>query len=60
MGADRATSYRIATENLPISIATAHCCKAEVTADDVAEAALVSRRTRSAKSTGAMLPVDGE
>jgi enoyl-[acyl-carrier-protein] reductase (NADH) len=33
--------------------------KVEVTADDVAEAALFLAGPRSAKTTGAMLPVDG-
>ncbi len=55
----RATAYGIASENLPDFYKNRTLLKTEVTADDVAEAALFLAGPRSAKTTGAMLPVDG-
>ncbi len=55
----RATAYGIASENLPDFYRNRTLLKTEVTADDVAEAALFLAGPRSAKTTGAMLPVDG-
>jgi rhamnulose-1-phosphate aldolase/alcohol dehydrogenase len=59
MRANRATSYRIDTQDLPDFYRNRTLLKVEVTADDVAEAALFLAGPRSAKTTGAMLPVDG-
>jgi len=59
MRANRATSYRIDTQDLPEFYRNRTLLKVEVTADDVAEAALFLAGPRSAKTTGAMLPVDG-
>jgi len=55
----RATAYGISSENLPDFYRDRTLLKTEVTADDVAEAALFLAAPRSAKTTGAMLPVDG-
>jgi rhamnulose-1-phosphate aldolase/alcohol dehydrogenase len=55
----RATAYGIASSNLPEFYRNRTLLKTEVTADDVAEAALFLAGPRSAKTTGAMLPVDG-
>jgi rhamnulose-1-phosphate aldolase/alcohol dehydrogenase len=55
----RATAYGITSENLPDFYRNRTLLKTEVTADDVAEAALFLAGRRSAKTTGAMLPVDG-
>jgi rhamnulose-1-phosphate aldolase/alcohol dehydrogenase len=55
----RATAYGIASENLPDFYRNRTLLKTEVTADDVAEAALFLAGPRSAKTTGAMIPVDG-
>ncbi|HEV7571473.1 MAG TPA: bifunctional rhamnulose-1-phosphate aldolase/short-chain dehydrogenase [Thermoanaerobaculia bacterium] len=55
----RATAYGISSENLPDFYRNRTLLKTEVTADDVAEAALFLAGPRSAKTTGAMLPVDG-
>jgi rhamnulose-1-phosphate aldolase/alcohol dehydrogenase len=55
----RATAYGISSENLPEFYRNRTLLKTEVTADDVAEAALFLAGPRSAKTTGAMLPVDG-
>jgi NAD(P)-dependent dehydrogenase (short-subunit alcohol dehydrogenase family) len=55
----RAQAYGIGTENLPDFYRNRTLLKVEVTADDVAEAALFLAGPRSAKTTGAMLPVDG-
>jgi len=55
----RATAYGITSENLPDFYRNRTLLKTEVTADDVAEAALFLAGPRSAKTTGAMLPVDG-
>jgi NAD(P)-dependent dehydrogenase (short-subunit alcohol dehydrogenase family) len=55
----RATAYGISSENLPDLYRNRTLLKTEVTADDVAEAALFLAGPRSAKTTGAMLPVDG-
>jgi rhamnulose-1-phosphate aldolase/alcohol dehydrogenase len=55
----RATAYGISSENLPDFYRNRTLLKTEVTADDVAEAALFLAGPRSAKTTGAMIPVDG-
>jgi len=55
----RATAYGITSDNLPDFYRNRTLLKMEVTADDVAEAALFLAGPRSAKTTGAMLPVDG-
>ncbi|MBV8543315.1 MAG: bifunctional rhamnulose-1-phosphate aldolase/short-chain dehydrogenase [Acidobacteria bacterium] len=55
----RATAYGISSENLPDFYRNRTLLKTEVTADDVAEAALFLAGPRSSKTTGAMVPVDG-
>jgi rhamnulose-1-phosphate aldolase/alcohol dehydrogenase len=55
----RAQAYGVDTEKLPDFYRNRTLLKVEVTADDVAEAALFLAGPRSAKTTGAMLPVDG-
>jgi rhamnulose-1-phosphate aldolase/alcohol dehydrogenase len=55
----RAQAYGVETERLPDFYRNRTLLKVEVTADDVAEAALFLAGPRSAKTTGAMLPVDG-
>ena len=55
----RAQAYHVETEKLPDFYRDRTLLKVEVTADDVAEAALFLAGPRSAKTTGAMLPVDG-
>jgi rhamnulose-1-phosphate aldolase/alcohol dehydrogenase len=55
----RAQAYGIDTEKLPDFYKNRTLLKVVVTADDVAEAALFLAGPRSAKTTGAMLPVDG-
>jgi rhamnulose-1-phosphate aldolase/alcohol dehydrogenase len=55
----RAQAYGIDTTKLPDFYRNRTLLKVEVTADDVAEAALFLAGPRSAKTTGAMLPVDG-
>jgi rhamnulose-1-phosphate aldolase/alcohol dehydrogenase len=55
----RATAYGISSDKLPDFYRNRTLLKTEVTADDVAEAALFLAGPRSAKTTGAMLPVDG-
>jgi rhamnulose-1-phosphate aldolase/alcohol dehydrogenase len=55
----RAQAYGIDAERLPDYYRNRTLLKTEVTADDVAEAALFLAGPRSAKTTGAMLPVDG-
>jgi len=55
----RATAYGITSDKLPDFYRNRTLLKTEVTADDVAEAALFLAGPRSAKTTGAMLPVDG-
>ncbi len=55
----RATAYGIDAEKLPDYYRNRTLLKTEVTARDVAEAALFLAGPRSAKTTGAMLPVDG-
>ena len=55
----RAQAYGIDSEKLPDFYRNRTLLKVEVTADDVAEAALFLAGPRSAKTTGAMLPVDG-
>ncbi len=55
----RAQAYGVDAENLPDFYRNRTLLKVEVTADDVAEAALFLAGPRSAKTTGTMLPVDG-
>ena len=55
----RAQAYGVETEKLPDFYRNRTLLKVEVTADDVAEAALFLAGPRSAKTTGTMLPVDG-
>jgi rhamnulose-1-phosphate aldolase/alcohol dehydrogenase len=55
----RAQAYGIDSDRLPDFYRNRTLLKVEVTADDVAEAALFLAGPRSAKTTGAMLPVDG-
>jgi NAD(P)-dependent dehydrogenase (short-subunit alcohol dehydrogenase family) len=59
MRAMRATAYGIATDDLPSFYRNRTLLKTEVTAADVAEAALFLAGPRSSKTTGTMLPVDG-
>ena len=59
MRAMRAQAYGVDTAKLPDFYRNRTLLKVEVTADDVAEAALFLAGPRSAKTTGAMLPVDG-
>ncbi len=55
----RAQAYGVETDKLPDFYRNRTLLKIEVTADDVAEAALFLAGPRSAKTTGTMLPVDG-
>jgi rhamnulose-1-phosphate aldolase/alcohol dehydrogenase len=55
----RANAYGIEASKLPDFYRKRTLLDVEVTADDVAEAALFLAGPRSAKTTGAMLPVDG-
>jgi rhamnulose-1-phosphate aldolase/alcohol dehydrogenase len=55
----RAQSYAIDVEKLPDFYRNRTLLKTAVTGEDVAEAALFLAGGRSAKTTGAMLPVDG-
>ena len=55
----RAQAYGIDADRLPEYYRNRTLLKTEVTAEDVAEAALFLAGPRSAKTTGAMLPVDG-
>jgi len=55
----RAQAYGVDTAKLPDFYRNRTLLKVEVTADDVAEAALFLAGPRSAKTTGMMLPVDG-
>jgi rhamnulose-1-phosphate aldolase/alcohol dehydrogenase len=59
MRAMRATAYNIDADKLPDYYRNRTLLKVQVTADDVAEAALFLAGPRSAKTTGTMLPVDG-
>ncbi len=59
MRAMRAESYGVDPAKLPEFYRNRTLLKTEVTADDVAEAALFFATARSSKTTGAMLPVDG-
>ena len=56
---DRAASYGIPVEQLQAHYAGRNLLRVQVTADDVAEAVLWLSTDRSAKTTGAMIPVDG-
>ncbi len=55
----RAQAYGVDASKLPDFYRNRTLLKVEVTADDVAEAALFLAGPRSAKTTGMMLPVDG-
>jgi rhamnulose-1-phosphate aldolase/alcohol dehydrogenase len=55
----RATSYGIGVDELEEHYRKRNLLQAKVTADDVAEAAFWLASDRSAKTTGAMIPVDG-
>ena len=55
----RAKSYGVGAAQLPEYYRNRTLLKSVVTAEDVAEAALFFAGPRSAKTTGAMLPVDG-
>ncbi len=55
----RAKAYGLSVEQLPDFYRQRNLLKAEVTGEDVAEAALFLAGPRSAKTTGTMLPVDG-
>lgn len=55
----RAQAYGLEVSQLSDFYRQRNLLKAEVTAEDVAEAALFLAGPRSAKTTGAMLPVDG-
>jgi rhamnulose-1-phosphate aldolase/alcohol dehydrogenase len=55
----RAKAYGVDASKLPDYYRNRTLLKTEVTAEDVAEAALFFAGPRSAKTTGAMLPVDG-
>ena len=55
----RAASYGIPVDQLEGHYASRNLLGARVTADDVAEAVLWLSTDRSAKTTGAMIPVDG-
>jgi rhamnulose-1-phosphate aldolase/alcohol dehydrogenase len=57
--ADRAKSYGIAPQDLEELYRKRNILRVNVTAEDVAEAALFYASDRSAKTTGSMLPVDG-
>ena len=59
MRAMRATAYGIDADKLPDFYRNRTLLKVQVTAEDVAEAALFLAGPRSAKTTGTMLPVDG-
>jgi rhamnulose-1-phosphate aldolase/alcohol dehydrogenase len=55
----RAQAYGLKVAELPDFYRQRNLLKAEVSGEDVAEAALFLAGPRSAKTTGAMLPVDG-
>jgi rhamnulose-1-phosphate aldolase/alcohol dehydrogenase len=59
MRAMRAAAYGLEAADLPSYYRNRTLLKVEVTAADVAEAALFLAGSRSGKTTGAMLPVDG-
>ena len=59
MRAMRARAYGIDAERLPDFYRNRTLLRTQVTAEDVAEAALFLAGPRSAKTTGTMLPVDG-
>jgi rhamnulose-1-phosphate aldolase/alcohol dehydrogenase len=59
MRAMRAQAYGVEASDLPDFYRKRTLLKTEVSADDVAEAALFLATARSSKTTGAMLPVDG-
>lgn len=55
----RATTYGVPVDKLEDYCASRNLLKVKITADDVAEAVLFLASDRSAKTTGAMIPVDG-
>ena len=55
----RADAHGLKLDELPDFYRRRNLLQAEVTAEDVAEAALFLASARSAKTTGAMIPVDG-
>jgi enoyl-[acyl-carrier-protein] reductase (NADH) len=57
--AKRAAAYGISVQELPNFYRQRNLLKVEVTAEDVAEAALFLAGPRATKTTGAMIPVDG-
>jgi rhamnulose-1-phosphate aldolase/alcohol dehydrogenase len=57
--AERARSYGIAESELEEFYRKRNILRVDVTAEDVAEAALFFASDRSAKTTGSMMPVDG-
>jgi rhamnulose-1-phosphate aldolase/alcohol dehydrogenase len=59
MKRQRADSYGVAVEGLEDFYRQRNLLRAKVTAEDVAEAVLWLASDRSAKTTGAMIPVDG-
>ncbi len=56
---ERARSYGIAPDQLEDFYRQRNLLRVEVTAEDVAEAALFYASDRAAKTTGSMMPVDG-
>ena len=56
---ERANAHGVAVEKLEEFYQQRNLLKAQVHAEDVAEAVLFLASDRSAKTTGAMMPVDG-
>ena len=59
MRRQRAESYGVAVDDLEDFYRQRNLLRAKVSADDVAEAVLWLASERAAKTTGAMIPVDG-
>ena len=59
MRRQRADSYGIPVEGLEEHYRQRNLLRARITAEDVAEAVFWLASDRSAKTTGAMIPVDG-
>jgi enoyl-[acyl-carrier-protein] reductase (NADH) len=55
----RAESYQVSVDELEDYYRQRNLLRAKVTSEDVAEAVLWLATDRSAKTTGAMIPVDG-